>query len=264
MIKQIVAPQTEHAGAGQVSGDSEGELKASGLDERCIGEYSGVTRTLHLEKCEKIQWVKNRPPKDRTFKLNVQTRVNTTLYIIIVVVASLGILIATVFLGINIKFRNKREIKMSSPNMNNLIIIGCILTYTSVILLGLDSHLTSVTTFPYICTARAWILMSGFTLSFGSMFSKTWRVHSIFTNVQLNKKAMKDYQLYLVVGALVVIDIITLTTWQVVDPFYRDTKKLRPYVSTEAPEMACTWLGEISSCSCLIALPGPAWVLLTA
>lgn len=46
----------------------------------------------------------------------------------------------------------------------------------------------SVEAFPYICTARAWVLMSGFTLSFGSMFSKTWRVHSIFTNVQLNKK----------------------------------------------------------------------------
>ena len=93
-----------------------------------------------------------------------------------------------------------------------LIIIGCILTYTSVIMLGLDSHLTSVESFPYICTARAWILMSGFTLSFGSMFSKTWRVHSIFTNVQLNKKVMKDYQLYLVVGALVTIDIITVGT----------------------------------------------------
>ena len=104
--------------------------------------------------------------------------------------------------------------------MNNLIIIGCILTYTSgislillskyrtgssmmsmshhrhtisiaVILLGLDSYMTSVETFPYICTARAWILMSGFTLSFGSMFSKTWRVHSIFTNVQLNKKVRR-------------------------------------------------------------------------
>ena len=27
--------------------------------------------------------------------------------------------------------------------------------------------------------------------------------------------------------------------------------------------MACTWLGEISTCSCLTALPGPAWVLLS-
>ena len=39
---------------------------------------------------------------------------------------------------------------------------------------------------------KAWVLMAGFTLSFGSMFSKTWRVHSIFTNVQLNKKVCKE------------------------------------------------------------------------
>ena len=83
------------------------------------------------------------------------------------------------------------QIKMSSPNMNNLIITGCILSYTSVIVLGLDSHITSIEAFPYICTARAWMVMWGFTLSFGSMFSKTWRVHSIFTNVQLNKKVVR-------------------------------------------------------------------------
>ena len=27
--------------------------------------------------------------------------------------------------------------------------------------------------------------------------------------------------------------------------------------------MACTWFGEISSCSSLTDLPGPAWVLLS-
>lgn len=42
--------------------------------------------------------------------------------------------------------------------------------------------------FPYICAVRAWLLMAGFTLAFGAMFSKTWRVHSIFTDVKLNKK----------------------------------------------------------------------------
>lgn len=48
-----------------------------------------------------------------------------------------------------------RYIKMSSPYLNNMIIIGCILTYTSVILLGLDSSLTSEANFPYICAVRA-------------------------------------------------------------------------------------------------------------
>ena len=31
---------------------------------------------------------------------------------------------------------------------------------------------------------------------------------------------------------------------------------------TEMRFILCTWFGEISSCSCLTALPGPAWVLL--
>ena len=32
-------------------------------------------------------------------------------------------------------------------------------------------------------------------------------------------------------------------------------------VHTEMRFNLCTWLGEISSCSCLTVLPGPAWVL---
>jgi len=35
---------------------------------------------------------------------------------------------------------------------------------------------------------KTWVFCVGFTLSFGAMFSKTWRVHAIFTNIQLNKK----------------------------------------------------------------------------
>jgi gamma-aminobutyric acid type B receptor len=120
---------------------------------------------------------------------------------------------------------------MSSPHLNNLIIIGCILTYLSVIFLGLDSGLSSITAFPYICTARAWLLMAGFTLAFGAMFSKTWRVHSIFTDLKLNKKVIKDYQLFMVVGILLAIDIAIMTTWQVADPFFRMTKQLEPFVS---------------------------------
>lgn len=35
----------------------------------------------------------------------------------------------------------------------------------------------------------------------------------------------------MIVGVLVFIDVATLTTWQIVDPFYRDTKKGTPEVS---------------------------------
>jgi gamma-aminobutyric acid type B receptor len=78
--------------------------------------------------------------------------------------------------------------------------------------------------------------MSGFTLAFGSMFSKTYRVHAIFTNIKLNKKIIKDYKLFLVVGVLVCIDVATLTTWQIVDPFYRETSLGQPLPSTDSED----------------------------
>jgi len=206
-----------------------------GEDETCIGEYSGVTRTLHMERCNPVVWPKNKtkPPKDRTYTRIEQTRVNPTVYIILCVASAMGIILGFAFLGINIKYRHQKQIKMSSPNLNNLIIVGCILCYSSVIILGLDSSITSEDAFPYICTAKAWVLMAGFTLSFGSMFSKTWRVHSIFTNVQLNKKVMRDSQLFLVVAVLLGMDITIMTTWQLADPFYREVQALKAYAATD-------------------------------
>lgn len=159
------------------------------------------------------------------------SQVDLTIYIISASFSVIGIILALVFLGFNIKYRNQRYIKMSSPHLNNLIIFGCIMTYASIIFLGLDTTLSSIAAFPYICTARAWLLMAGFSLAFGAMFSKTWRVHSIFTDLKLNKKVIKDYQLFMVVGILLSIDIALITTWQVADPFFRDTKQLEPRVS---------------------------------
>ncbi|XP_022693376.1 gamma-aminobutyric acid type B receptor subunit 2-like [Varroa jacobsoni] len=197
---------------------SRGEVK--------IGEFDCLEERLDLNKGQPILWREGRaPPKDRSQEVVERTRVNPTMYAAVSVTCIVGICLATVFLAINIRFRNQRYIKMSSPYLNNLIIVGCMLTYTSVILLGMDSGFMSIDHFPYICAARAWVLMSGFTLAFGAMFSKTWRVHAIFTNIKLNKKVIKDYKLFMVVGVFLLLDIIILTTWQVVDPFYREVKR---------------------------------------
>jgi len=45
-------------------------------------------------------------------------------------------------------------------------------------------------------------------------------------------KVIKDYQLFLIVAILICIDVATLTTWQIVDPFYRKTAFGTPEVST--------------------------------
>ncbi|KAL5235333.1 hypothetical protein ACI65C_002742 [Semiaphis heraclei] len=196
-----------------------------------IGEYNGVTGTLDLSVGEEVKWRAGGkgPPKDRTLTIYEDSHVNVGVYIGLAVAAVVGIVIATVFLIVNIRYRDQKYIKMSSPHLNNLIIIGAMLTYSSVIFLGLNSQMTSINMFPYICAARAWLLMAGFSLAFGAMFSKTWRVHSIFTDITINKKIVKDTQLFLMVGILLCIDLGIMFTWQFSDPFYRETKQMESY-----------------------------------
>ena len=55
------------------------------------------------------------------------------------------------------------------------------------------------------------------------------------------------------------------TYWSVAKlwPAGRWNETVKHKTSTEGEIKVCTWLREISSCSCLTVLPGPAWVLLS-
>ena len=44
-------------------------------------------------------------------------------------------------------------------------------------------------------------------------------------------QVITDYQLFMVVGVLLFVDLVIMTTWQVADPFYRETKEMDAYVS---------------------------------
>ena len=45
------------------------------------------------------------------------------------------------------------------------------------------------------------------------------------------EQVIKDYQLFIVVFVLLCVDIAIMTTWQIVDPFYRTTKEMPTIVS---------------------------------
>ncbi|CAF1031984.1 unnamed protein product [Adineta ricciae] len=169
-----------------------------------------------------ITWHGQGPPNDRIKRINRDQRISILTYTIIGSISGVGIFLALGFFVFNIIFREHRFIRMSSPQINNLIIAGCILSYISVLLMGIDSSLlgmqNSQAAMNFICAARIWTLSIGFTISFGAIFSKTWRVHSIFTNVHASKRAIKDCRLFIFVGLLLALDTILLASWQIVDP----------------------------------------------
>lgn len=60
---------------------------------------------------------------------------------------------------------------------------------------------------------------------------RTSNASSVTLCFRFHFQVIKDYQLFMVVGVLLTIDLAIMTTWQVFDPFYRDTKTMEPRVS---------------------------------
>lgn len=75
-----------------------------------IGEYNGVTNTLDLSVGEEVKWRAGGkgPPKDRTLTIYEDSHVNVGVYIGLAVTAVVGIVFATAFLIVNIRYRDQK------------------------------------------------------------------------------------------------------------------------------------------------------------
>uniref|UniRef100_A0A1X7V4R3 G-protein coupled receptors family 3 profile domain-containing protein n=1 Tax=Amphimedon queenslandica TaxID=400682 RepID=A0A1X7V4R3_AMPQE len=73
-----------------------------------------------------------------------------------------------------------------------------------------------------------------FTLSFGALLTKTWRVGAVFRNPWSKRCIYKDYVLFLIVLVLLAVDILILTIWMLVSPLYISVRMIQsPSAITE-------------------------------
>ncbi|XP_070573335.1 gamma-aminobutyric acid type B receptor subunit 2-like isoform X2 [Ptychodera flava] len=200
-----------------------------------IGEYYAYSDEFNLST-EEIEWIGGSPPIDQPVIYRVPRGISFVLYIVMCCLSYIGIMLAFMFLFFNMKFRKHRYIKMSSPYINNLIIIGGILCYSSIFVIGLDSPSISDFAFEMVCSARSWLLAVGFTLAFGAMFSKTWRVHSIFTNLKMKKRVIRDRKLFTIVCVLLLVDVVVLLSWEIRDPLKRVKVEAREEIDPEGDD----------------------------
>uniref|UniRef100_A0A1A9UIR0 G-protein coupled receptors family 3 profile domain-containing protein n=1 Tax=Glossina austeni TaxID=7395 RepID=A0A1A9UIR0_GLOAU len=122
-----------------------------------------------------------------------------------------------------------------------------------------------------ICQARAWLLSTGFTLAYGAMFSKVWRVHRFTTKAKTDpKKKVEPWKLYTMVTGLLSVDLIILIAWQVIDPLQRiletfpledpisttDDIKIRPELEHCESSQNSVWLGLVYGYKGLILVFG--------
>ncbi|XP_045204185.2 gamma-aminobutyric acid type B receptor subunit 1-like [Mercenaria mercenaria] len=204
----------------------------------------------NLTWLHKERWTGGHPPPDRTKQMPVLRVVSLGLFLSMCGLSTFGIFAGVACLIFNIINSKRRCIIHSHPRMNSIVVIGCILCLICVFLLGLDSRFVSEDTYPLICQLRAWILSFGFSLGYGGMFSKIWTVHRLTTSSrQKNKKEVKNCEMYIVLTAIILIDLIILTTWQAIDPMYRSLEMfdLEPAPSTEHDIMYKPYLEHCDS-----------------
>ncbi|XP_065654182.1 gamma-aminobutyric acid type B receptor subunit 2 isoform X3 [Hydra vulgaris] len=144
-----------------------------------------------------------------------------------------GIILSLFFLFANIKHRSVGLIKLSSPNINSVISLGCILSYLSIVLYGMDSRIIKVEWIPYACDAIIVTLSTGFTLSFGGLFSKTWRIYKIFIKPRsLSSRGIRDLHLFGILFVLLLIDLVVFTVWMTTSPFTLDRFDMEPIINS--------------------------------
>lgn len=194
-----------------------------------LQDWKESTVSLYLQQNDSILdvpasrfiWQGAGPPSDSAKLKSKPMTISPVLYGVVCAITILCIILAVCFLVFNIKLRNYRYIQMSSPRLNDTIVIGCITMYISVFMFGLDGNLISADQYSTNCQARIWLTSLGFTTAFGAMFAKLWRVYVIFTNRKLRKKVIKDGKLFMFVGALLLVDVLTLSVWSGVDHLTR-------------------------------------------
>uniref|UniRef100_A0A8C1LRT9 G-protein coupled receptors family 3 profile domain-containing protein n=1 Tax=Cyprinus carpio TaxID=7962 RepID=A0A8C1LRT9_CYPCA len=179
-----------------------------------------------LEAMEKINFfgvtVWDKPTKDRTHVYPHRKRINIFLYGIVAFLNFLGVFTACSFLVFSVKHRNHWAISMSRPFMNSLIIVGAVLSYSSIFFMGLDGSYVSDRVFDVSCCVQISCLSIGCTAAFGAMFAKTWTIHSLFKKHSMEKK---NYGPVLLVMFLLLIDLSLLICLQILDPLRRTVKE---------------------------------------
>ncbi|KAK8736064.1 hypothetical protein OTU49_005215 [Cherax quadricarinatus] len=212
--------------SGRVAFSTDGDRIAWTQVEQMIdGRYHKLgyyhVQTDNLTWFNREQWIGSKVPQDRTIVRRQLRTVSLALFISMCTISTIGAVWALFLLGFTFAHRHRRLIQLSHPACNNITLVGIVLCLGSIFLLGLDGQFVSQQQFPTVCGLRAWCLTLGFTLAYGAMFSKIWRVHRLTTKTKMENKRVEPWKLYVMVGSFVVVDVIVLSVWQAVDPLQR-------------------------------------------
>ena len=122
-----------------------------------------------------------------------------------------------------------RSLRATSPTLNHLAFSGCYLFIIGAVFFtiqetwGFSDSSSYEILLPVECCSFMWSTTMGFTLVFGSVCAKTWRLFQIFSSFRhfgfIESLLLYDYTLIGVVVVFVILDVIYNVAWNIIDPW---------------------------------------------
>ena len=152
------------------------------------------------------------------------------------VVVILATLLSTVFTALlqlaNLVWYYKRSIKASSPNLSHLISSGCYLFAIAGLAYSIQETFdfptsTHAVVYATLCNTFTWCLALSYSLVFGTVCAKMWRVYRIFHHFRNESPGalISDNVLIVFVITLLFLDMIVCIVWNVTDPWLLETRE---------------------------------------
>lgn len=110
-------------------------------------------------------------PTDWPAIVRLRIRASSAASAAVKALAGLGLSLAMITLAFNIRYRRNEYIRLSSPAMNNILIVGCMTAYVATIVMAHQEDPDGGATMN--CYVTNILLSLAFSLSYGVLFSKT-------------------------------------------------------------------------------------------
>ncbi|XP_040900567.1 gamma-aminobutyric acid type B receptor subunit 2-like [Toxotes jaculatrix] len=182
-----------------------------------VGDFTTATHQLRLMN-HLLKFKGPGPARDRTLVRVQHRRVNLLLYGIVSSASAVTIVMALIILCFITIHRKHWLLRSSSGSQDQLLLLGILLSSSSVLLSGLDGASVSDRTFEVLCSVRLWTLSVGHTVGFAVLFTRAWRVYSLCSSKQEQTRLHAGPR---VVLGMFLLDVFVLTSWQILDPLRR-------------------------------------------
>lgn len=183
--------------------------------------------------------------------------------LVMAAVAILGVILVICHIT-NIVWGNYKTVKADSPNLNHLIFSGCYLSlvgavmYTNAfVFIEPDISGSSNILIPVHCSALQWTSTMTFSLVFGTLAVKTWRIYRIFHSFTTEPvKLLTDRVLIFIALSPLAIDVVINILWNTIDPWYLHIERGRDLFA----EITCNtrheniWYPCVAAPKCILTL----------